>query len=231
MSLSDFLLGSTSKNAKRELETYDPSEGGRQKDLGDYLGDFFTGQGNVLDKATKDLYVKTLKSDNENALLDLKKYGIAVPEITGETTKQSIKNLIERNAETVALQKEVDKRSALEGYTPEAGDTYQQKLVKLQKFKDEKDDKKAREVGGRIETALYNRSQADQARTDAQNLLANQTNLQMLQFENAAADRASQRRLDNRRMDLQESRDARKGQREMLMLIMAGLDNIGKGFA
>ncbi len=219
MSLSDFLLGSTTKNAKRELLTYDPTEGGRQKDLGDYLGDFFTGQGAALDQATKDLYVKTLKSDNENALADLKKYGIAVPEITGETTKQSIKNLIDRNAETVALQKEVDKRAALAGYTPEAGDTYQQKLVKLKQFKEAEDDAAARKTGGRIETALYNRGQQQQ-----------QNNLQMLQFQNQSADRTAQRRMDNRRIDLQEARDARKGQREMMMMIMAGLKNIGQGF-
>ena len=219
MSLSDFLLGSTSKNAKRELLTYDPTEGGRQKDLGDYLGDFFTGQGAALDKATKELYVERLKSDNENALADLKKYGIAVPEITGETAKQSIANLIERNKDTVALQKEVDKRSALAGYTPEAGDTYQQKLVKLKEFKEAEADAAARKVGGSVETALYNRGQQQQ-----------QNNLQMLQFQNQSADRTAQRRMDNRRIDLQEARDARKGQREMMMMIMAGLKNIGQGF-
>jgi len=54
--------------------------------------------------------------------------------------------------------------------------------------------------------------------------------LQLLQFQNLSADRTAQRRLDNRRMDLQESRDARKGQREMMMMIMAGLKNIGQGF-
>jgi hypothetical protein len=219
MSLSDFLLGSTSKNAKRELLTYDPTEGGRQKDLGDYLGDFFTGQGAALDKATKELYVERLKSDNENALADRKKYGIAVPEITGETTKQSIANLIKRTEEEVALQKEVDKRSALAGYTPEAGDTYQQKLVKLKEFKEAEADAAARKVGGSVETALYNRGQQQQ-----------QNNLQMLQFQNQSADRTAQRRMDNRRIDLQEARDARKGQREMMMMIMAGLKNIGQGF-
>ena len=79
-------------------------------------------------------------------------------------------------------------------------------------------------------TAKYTRGQAEQARTDTQTLLANQNNLQMLQFENAAADRSSQRRMDNRRLDLQESRDSRKAQREMLMMIMGGLQNIGQGF-
>ncbi len=52
----------------------------------------------------------------------------------------------------------------------------------------------------------------------------------MLQFQNQSADRTAQRRMDNRRIDLQEARDARKGQREMMMMIMAGLQNIGQGF-
>ena len=52
----------------------------------------------------------------------------------------------------------------------------------------------------------------------------------MMQFQNQSADRASQRRMDSRRLDLQESRDSRKSQREMMMMIMAGLNNIGQGF-
>lgn len=52
----------------------------------------------------------------------------------------------------------------------------------------------------------------------------------MLQMRNDSADRTAQRRMDNRRLDLQEARDARKAQREMMMMIMAGLKNIGQGF-
>ena len=55
--------------------------------------------------------------------------------------------------------------------------------------------------------------------------------IQMQGLQNQLQSASDQRAIDNRRLDLQESRDARKGQREMLMLIMAGLDNIGKGFA
>jgi len=219
MSLSDFLLGSTSKNAKRELLTYDPTEGGRQKDLGDYLGDFFTGQGAALDKATKDLYVSTLKSDNENALADRKKYGIAVPEITGETTKQSIANLIKRTEEEVALQKEVDKRSALAGYTPEAGDTYQQKLVKLKQFKEAEADAAARKVGGSIETALYNRGLQQQ-----QNVLNNRR----LDIDSAQRQRDSA--YQNRVLDMKDSREARNARDKQLMMIIQGLNAFGQGF-
>jgi hypothetical protein len=79
-------------------------------------------------------------------------------------------------------------------------------------------------------TAKYSREQSDLARSDTQRLLANQNTLQMMQFQNQSADRASQRRMDSRRLDLQESRDSRKAQREMMMMIMAGLNNIGQGF-
>ena len=219
MSLSDFLLGSTTKNAKRELLTYDPTEGGRQKDLGDYLGDLFTGQGPALDQATKDLYVSTLKSDNENALADLKKYGIAVPEITGETTKQSIKNLIKRNEEEVALQKEVDKRSALAGYTPEAGDTYQQKLVKLKEFKEAEADAASRKVGGSIETALYNRGLQQQ-----QNVLNNR------RLDMDAAQRQRESAYQNRVLDMKDSRETRNARDKQLMMIIQGLNAFGQGF-
>ena len=206
MSLSDFLLGSTTKNAKRELLTYDPTEGGRQKDLGDYLGDLFTGQGPALDQATKDLYVSTLKSDNENALADLKKYGIAVPEITGETTKQSI-------------QKEVDKRSALAGYTPEAGDTYQQKLVKLKEFKEAEADAASRKVGGSIETALYNRGLQQQ-----QNVLNNR------RLDMDAAQRQRESAYQNRVLDMKDSRETRNARDKQLMMIIQGLNAFGQGF-
>jgi hypothetical protein len=219
MSLSDLLWGSTSKNAKRELLTYDPTEGGRQKDLGDYLGDLFTGQGSTLDQATKDLYVSTLKSDNENALADLKKYGIAVPEITGETTKQSIANLITRNKEEVALQKEVDQRSALAGYTPEAGDTYQQKLVKLKNFKEAEKDATARKVGGSIETALYNRGLQQQ-----QNALNNR------RLDMDSAQRQRESAYQNRVLDMKDSRETRNARDKQLMMIIQGLNAFGQGF-
>ena len=80
MSLTDLLFGSTAKHAKREALTYDPDLGGRQKDLGDYLGDFFTGQGAALDKATENAYIKDLQRTYGNRLSDLEKYGLSSTE-------------------------------------------------------------------------------------------------------------------------------------------------------
>ena len=102
---------------------------------------------------------------------------------------------------------------ALQGYVvPSKFKTEEQILTEGSRLKKE-------DPYGAQGTAQYNRGRQQQ-----------QDNLQLLQFQNQSADRTAQRRLDNRRMDLQESRDARKGQREMMMMIMAGLKNIGQGF-
>lgn len=231
MSLTDLLFGTTAKNAKRELLTYDPELGGRQKDLGDYLGDFFTGQGATLDKATEEAYVKDLQRTYGNRLSDLKKYGLASAKIKKDTSKSDLDQLINKYAQEVELNKTIDQQAALAGYIPEAGIPYQQKLKGLKEFKKNEElaeearvraqkQKEALEPGGRVETAMFNRG------IQAQNQA-----IQMQGLQNQLQSAADQRAIDNRRLDLQESRDARKGQREMLMLIMAGLDNIGKGFA
>jgi len=212
MSITNLLFGSTTKNAKREALDYDPTEGGRQKDLGDYLGDFFTGQGAALDEATKIQYIKDLKSKFGNDVDDLNKYGLSDIKITGNTTRDELDQLIKKHSEEIQLNKAVDQKAALAGYKPVQGSSYQDKLRGLKDYEDSK-------VGGTVETALYNRGRQQQ-----------QDNLQLLQFQNQSADRAAQRRMDNRRLDLQESRDSRKAQREMMMMIMAGLQNIGQGF-
>ena len=102
---------------------------------------------------------------------------------------------------------------ALQGYVvPSKFKTEEQILTEGSRLKKE-------DPYGAQGTAQYNRGRQQQL-----------DNLQLLQFQNQSADRTAQRRMDNRRMDLQESRDARKGQREMMMMIMAGLKNIGQGF-
>lgn len=231
MSLTDLLFGSTAKNAKRELLTYDPELGGRQKDLGDYLGDLFTGQGAVLDKATEDAYVKDLQRTYGNSLSDLEKYGLSSTKITKDTNKTDLDQLITKYADEVKLNKTIDQQAALAGYVPEANTPYQTKLKGLKEFKQQEklaEEARLRELkkkdslepGGSVETAMFNRG------IQAQNQA-----IQMQGLQNQLQSASDQRAIDNRRLDLQESRDARKGQREMLMLIMSGLDNIGKGFA
>ena len=142
MSLTDFLFGSTLKNAKREALTYDPELGGRQKDLGDYLGDFFTRQGEALDKATADAYVKNLKSTYQNDIDALNKYGLSDKVIDKETTRTELKNLINKYEEEVELNKAVDRKAALAGYIPQANLSYQEKLKGLNEFIEQKEKEK-----------------------------------------------------------------------------------------
>ena len=113
MSLTDLLFGSTAKQAKREALTYDPDLGGRQKDLGDYLGDFFTGQGAALDKATENAYIKDLQRTYGNRLSDLEKYGLSSTKITKDTNKFDLDQLINKYASEVKLNKTIDQQAAL----------------------------------------------------------------------------------------------------------------------
>jgi|13_taG_2_1085334.scaffolds.fasta_scaffold01917_2 hypothetical protein len=234
MSFTDVLFGgSTAQHAQREMKTYDPRLGGRQKEIGDHVGDLFTWQGETLDKATESAYVQDLKDKYGNRLKELRKYNLISDEeaeLTKDKSRIDLDKLIEEHAQDLKINQSLNLDMAKEGFIPDPASTYQQKLKNFNDYKNDKRTTKEKEFGGRIEVLRHNRAQADQARTDAQTLLANQNNLQMLQFENAAAERASQRRMDNRRLDLQEARDARKAQREMLMMIMGGLQNIGQGF-
>ena len=230
MSLTDLLFGgSTAQHAQREMETYDPRLGGRQKEFGDHVGDLLTWQGNTLDRATEAAYVQDLNDKYGSKLKKLKKYGLITDDqakLTKDTSRVDLNRLIDDTAEDLEINKSLNVDMAKQGYIPNQGSTYQEKLSGFNEYLDKKKD----EFGGSRETERFNRGQTEQARTDTQTLLANQNNLQMLQFENAAADRSAQRRMDNRRMDLQESRDSRKAQREMMMMIMTGLKNIGQGF-
>ena len=223
MSLTDILFGgSTAQQAQREAETYDPRLGGRQKDIGDILGDFFTFQGNTLDRATEDAYVQNLQDKYGNTLSKLKNYNLISEDeakLTKDKSRIDLDNLIAKHAEDLEINKNLNVKMATDGYIPNKGATYQEKLKGYDQFKSEKERSKSEEFGGSRETARYNRGLQQQ-----------QNNLQMLQFQNQSADRTAQRRMDNRRIDLQEARDARKGQREMMMMIMAGLKNIGQGF-
>ena len=223
MSLTDILFGgSTAQQAQREMQTYDPRLGGRQKDIGDVLGDLFTFQGNTLDRATEDAYVQDLKDNYGSALKSLKKYNLISDDeakLTKDTSRVDLDRLIADKAEDLKINKSLNVKMATDGYIPNAGATYQEKLKGYDQYLTDKDRAKSEEFGGSRETARYNRGLQQQ-----------QNNLQMLQFQNQSAERKAQRRMDNRRIDLQEARDARKGQREMMMMIMAGLKNIGQGF-
>ena len=212
MSLTNLLFGSTSKNAKREAETYDPSEGGRQKDLGDYLGDFFTGQGAVLDKATKQQYISNLEEKYGDDISDLNKYGLSNVKITGDTKKTDLARLIRKYKDDVVNNKAVDQAAAVAGYTPVEGATYQQKLVGLSKYNDSK-------VGSPTETALYNRGI-----TEKNSVLDNRRQ----DFTEAQAQRETA--YNNRVLDMKDAREARNARDKQLMMIIQGLNSFGQGF-
>ena len=73
MSFTDFLFDTSQAYIDREVDNYDPRTGKRKKDLGDILGDLFTGQGSVIDQGVKDTYKNNLKRDYGIAISRLKK--------------------------------------------------------------------------------------------------------------------------------------------------------------
>ena len=90
----DLLFGSVDKNAERELANYKPGRG-REKDIGDHLGDFITGRGNAIDRAVEDQYVEALKRENQIALDDLRGTpGLNLPTITKDTDEQVLNQQI-----------------------------------------------------------------------------------------------------------------------------------------
>jgi hypothetical protein len=231
MSLTDLLFGSTLKHAKREALTYDPELGGRQKDLGDYLGDFFTGQGAALDKATEEQYIKGLKGTYQNDIDALNKYGLSDKIIDKKTTRTELDNLISKYAEEVKLNKTVDKKAALAGYIPQANLSYQEKLKGLNEFIDNKEQEKGNRFGGAIEKERHARQIAAQARYDTnQQLMLQQQNL-MADREDARLDRQMERELAERRLEMQEARDFRKDRQMAIMQIVKGLQGMGQAFS
>ena len=231
MSLTDLLFGSTLKHAKREALTYDPELGGRQKDLGDYLGDFFTGQGAALDQATEDAYVKSLKSRYQNDIETLKKYGLSDKVIDKKTTRTELDNLIGKYEEEVELNKAVDKKAALAGYIPQANLSYQEKLKGLNEFIEQKEKEKGNKLGGAIERERYTRQLAAQERSDANKLLIMQQQNLMADREDRRLDRQMERELTERRLEMQEARDFRKDRQMAIMQIMKGLQGMGQAFS
>ena len=231
MSLTDLLFGSTLKNAKREALTYDPELGGRQKDLGDYLGDFFTGQGAALDKATEDAYIKGLKGTYQNQIDALNKYGLSDKIIDKKTTRTELDNLISKHAEEVGLNKAVDKKAALAGYIPQANLSYQEKLKGLNEFIEQKEEEKGNKFGGAIERERYTRQIAAQERSDANQLLIMQQQNLMADRQDRRLDRQADNRLNERRLDIQEARDFRKDRQMAIMQIMKGFQQMGNSLA
>jgi hypothetical protein len=217
------LIGqSDAQVAARDTDKYTGPGSKVKRTGGEVLSDFIFRFGNTdgLQKAAEDIYVDKLQDDYGRKLEsidDKVRKDLGLIDRLGITKDMSVADVARMVKKGEKLETARDTAKATDGIKPEdyAG------------------------TDAATITRNTNRAAKNTARADIYNdpyfkqqedRFALQNNLQMLQMRNDSADRTSQRRMDNRRIDLQEARDARKGQREMMMMIMAGLQNIGQGF-
>lgn len=217
------LIGqSDAQVAARDTDKYTGPGSKVKRTGGEVLSDFIFRFGNTdgLQKAAEDIYVDKLQDDYglKLELIDpqvRKDLGLVNRAgITKEMSEADVARMVLKGGE---LETARDTAKATEGIKPED-------YVGTDPATITRNTKRAAKNTARAD--IYN----DPYFKQQEDRFALQNNLQMLQMRNDSADRTAQRRMDNRRLDLQEARDARKAQREMMMMIMAGLKNIGQGF-
>ncbi len=215
MSFTDFLFDTSQANIDREVDSYDPRTGKRKKDLGDILGDLFTGQGSVIDQGVKDTYKNNLERDYGIEIARLKK---ELPNLanTGNLniTENTDKGVLKR---TIAdLQLDATRRQNLvqqvqqAGYGAEIGDKDINALSQL--------------LGDKA------REKETKAETKADTRLANQLALQNRRMDITDAQNQRQQAYDNRVLDMKDAREARSARDKQLMMIIQGLNAFGQGF-
>jgi hypothetical protein len=243
MSLSDFLFGSIEKNAERELLSYNPRTGQREKDLGDYLGDFFLRTGSELDKATKDAYVRNLE---DNYGTNIRRYGNVVGgEDVSNLSSLSAEQLNRRLLANKELKSARSQAGAETGRditefqnlnTAEAVRARASKLIKDEL--DEKVRKKETKEKSRYDESIRYRDDQNnlmeeirqQTRTDQlgrekqgelnrlqDRQLSAQNNQMMMQLEYARMSQADRQRTADRRD-------------QAIMALLSGLGNLGAAF-
>lgn len=215
MSFTDFLFDTSQANIDREVDSYDPRTGKRKKDLGDIVGDLFTGQGSVIDQGVKDTYKNNLERDYGIKIARLKK---ELPNLanTGslDITENTDKNVLAR---TIAdLQVDATRRADVVqqvqglGYGAEIGDKDINALSQL--------------IGDKA------RAKETKAETKADTRLANQLALQNRRMDITDAQNQRQQSYNNRVLDMKDAREARNARDKQLMMIIQGLNSFGQGF-
>ena len=217
MSLTDFLLGTTQENIDREYNegNYNPRTGERKKSTGDRLGDFFTGQGSIIDQGVKDRYKQDL----------LDKYGTRISRVQKELPNLSSTanlNITDRTNTSVLestlkdLELDAERRAGLVRQVQAAG--------------------YGNEIGTKDINALSQllgdkaRAKETKAENKADTRLANQLALQNRRMDITDAQNQRQQAYDNRVLDMKDAREARNARDKQLMMIIQGLNAFGQGF-
>ena len=229
----DLLFGTVKENAQRELLDYDPATGTRKKDLGDHIGDFFTGRGSAIDKAVKDLYLQQLDEEFGTPISRLKRT-LGATDLTPEQL-DSLKLTENTNARKLRgiiqdLQIDAGRRTDLLGQANQLGYGAEAALLPTDqitgmlrtKAEEKVDEEDAKEERIRLENKLERQQRyRDDLDLQRQTLLMNQ---QLRQDENAF--RMEQLLQQNNRFDRQDARDARRDQQAFVALLLQGLNNL-----
>ena len=256
MSLNDLLFGSVTSNAERELANYNPRTETREKELGDRLGDFFTGRGGAIDQEVKDLYISNLTNKFGTKISRLKS------DLATELTPEQLQNLnINARTNKARLESTIadlellsGKRDRLIEAADELGYGKEARALKTGAITDmlrTKRDKKVKEAEEKALTETQRlegvvdrrnseaRQEAARIRADAQlkadKIRSADLQMSLMQMENKRLDSQDQFRLGqmdrdiaNRRLDMEQANINQKNQMAAIATLMQGLQGINQ---
>jgi hypothetical protein len=217
MSLTDTLFGTSQSHIDREVLEYNPRTQEREKSFGDRVGDLLTGQGSVIDAGVRTKYVNDLKETYGNRIDRVLK---ALPNLS--TTNPDALKITDSTIGKVLD----DKLTALEADAAERSTAIN--LVRSKGYGDE--------IGTKTTDQLYqfmgdkSRAKEKETKDETREIrrLENAINNRRLDIQQSQL--TGQQAYENRRLDMQDARDARSARDKQLMMIIQGLNAFGQGF-
>ena len=217
MSLTDTLFGTSQSHIDREVLEYNPRTQQREKSFGDRVGDLLTGQGSVIDAGVRTKYVNDLKETYGNRIDRVLK---ALPNLS--TTNPDALKITDSTIGKVLD----DKLTALEADAAERSAAIN--LVRSKGYGDE--------IGSKTTDQLYqfmgdkSRAKEKETKDETREIrrLENAINNRRLDIQQSQL--TGQQAYENRRLDMQDARDARSARDKQLMMIIQGLNAFGQGF-
>ena len=246
----DWLLGGSVKDhAEREYANYDPVEGTRKRDFGDWLGDTLTGRGSAIDEAVKREHTKRLN----------RSYGITIGELNNTP---GISLQIDDRTDPTVLEQQINaakpKAAAMKSALQQAAladvvvdttklTTPEAVIQHVVNTKTTRADTKEQE--GRDRTLKERRYQEDrEERLERERVARDEARMRQLDFkeekkdERHRLDRMEDRRISAEqnkmqmqlsydRLAMQERNNMQARKDKAIAMLFQGLGNLGAGFA
>ena len=255
----DLLFGSVEKNAEREYANYKPGKG-REKDLGDHIGDFLTGRGAAIDRAVEEEHVNRLKKAYGTTLAELNSQpNVNISPLTKDTDSTVLEQQIAVAKPKAQAYKDMKTQAAAAGVIidpskitdADSGYAYIKKTVDAEeeqerlRLKKEGEQKLASDRAYQEGLTAQANARADGLLREA-NLRADKKEERMLLREDRKDARARLERLEERKMNMelrgdemkfkyaqlaQQDRMARQDKKDRAMMaLIQGLGNLGAAF-